>query len=86
MFSSPTSSVHSLSVRKGDRIQAGDVIGRCGNSGNSTEPHLHVRAMDRSSVWFASGRPIRIDGEPSPASGEALANTSAKSNRTCRGT
>ncbi|MFD6414525.1 M23 family metallopeptidase, partial [Nocardia asteroides] len=36
----------SLAVREGDRVTAGQVLGRCGNSGNSTEPHVHFQLMD----------------------------------------
>ncbi|MBC3842986.1 M23 family metallopeptidase [Streptacidiphilus sp. 4-A2] len=31
-------------VRTGDTVRAGDPIGEIGNSGNSTEPHLHLHA------------------------------------------
>jgi murein DD-endopeptidase MepM/ murein hydrolase activator NlpD len=31
----------SFRVKVGDRVRAGQEIGRCGNSGNSSEPHLH---------------------------------------------
>jgi murein DD-endopeptidase MepM/ murein hydrolase activator NlpD len=31
----------SVAVEAGQRVEAGDVIGACGNSGNSSEPHLH---------------------------------------------
>ncbi|MHB8434855.1 MAG: M23 family metallopeptidase [Acidimicrobiales bacterium] len=34
----------SVAVRPGDKVRAGDEIGRVGNSGNSTEPHLHIHA------------------------------------------
>jgi murein DD-endopeptidase MepM/ murein hydrolase activator NlpD len=36
----------SICVREGAEIDAGAVIGRVGNSGNSTEPHLHFHLMD----------------------------------------
>lgn len=32
----------SVRLAVGDRVRRGDVIGRCGNSGNATTPHLHV--------------------------------------------
>ena len=47
----------SLRVRPGDRVRKGQVIGLVGNSGNSTEPHLHVHA-ERN----AAGVPLRFDG------------------------
>lgn len=36
----------SVRVRPGQRVVAGEAIGECGNSGNSTEPHLHVQVSD----------------------------------------
>ena len=34
----------SVRVRKGQKVRAGQPIGRCGNSGNTTEPHVHIHA------------------------------------------
>ena len=61
-------------VRPGDRVSAGEIIGRCGNSGNSSEPHVHAQLMDRRSLWTAQGLPMafadvvvedeRVDGLP----------------------
>lgn len=36
----------SISVKPGDTVQQGQVIGRCGNSGNSTMPHLHYHLQN----------------------------------------
>lgn len=36
----------SVGVRAGHRISTGEVVGRVGNSGNSTMPHLHFQLMD----------------------------------------
>ena len=36
----------SIGVVVGQRVRVGDALGACGNSGNSTEPHLHLQAMD----------------------------------------
>jgi len=60
----------SLRVARGDRVEAGTVVAECGNSGNSTEPHVHVQAMDRSSVWVAAGLPLLIEGREPPSNGE----------------
>lgn len=48
----------SVAVRPGQRVTRGDRIGRCGNSGNSTEPHLHVQAIDGPLV--GSARAVRL--------------------------
>lgn len=59
----------SLRVRRGDHVTAGTAIAECGNSGNSTEPHVHMQAMDRPSVWIAAARPVLLDGAPPPPNG-----------------
>jgi hypothetical protein len=38
----------SISPKPGDRVRAGDPIARCGNSGSTIWPHLHVQVMDRA--------------------------------------
>jgi hypothetical protein len=40
----------SISVWPGQEVRAGDVLGRCGNSGNTTRPHLHVHAQPTEQV------------------------------------
>lgn len=52
----------SIVVRPGDRVEAGQPIGQCGNSGHSTEPHLHFHIQDRADFWTAAGLPIVFDG------------------------
>lgn len=32
----------SVRVRGGDRVMEGELIGLCGNSGNTSEPHIHI--------------------------------------------
>jgi murein DD-endopeptidase MepM/ murein hydrolase activator NlpD len=51
----------SLRVAVGDRVHKGDVLGLVGNSGNSTEPHLHIHVADASSPLAAEGIPFHID-------------------------
>lgn len=36
----------SVAVEVGDIVSAGDEIGRCGNTGHSLEPHLHIQIQD----------------------------------------
>lgn len=48
----------SIQVRPGDAVSTGDVMGRCGNSGNSTQPHLHIQVMDDADPFAARGVPM----------------------------
>jgi Peptidase family M23 len=50
----------SVRVRPGDRVVAGQPLAECGNSGNSSEPHLHFQLMDHPSVLLAAGLPLRF--------------------------
>lgn len=45
----------SVIVHIGQTVAAGQPVGRCGNSGNSTEPHLHFHVQDSASFGFARG-------------------------------
>ncbi len=44
--------------RPGQRVAVGEVLGRCGNSGMSTEPHVHLQAQDGEDFFAARGLPI----------------------------
>jgi hypothetical protein len=49
----------SVRVRPGQRIRRGTVLGVCGNSGNSSEPHLHFHVQDRPALFGAArGLPV----------------------------
>ncbi|MEW1807569.1 M23 family metallopeptidase [Pseudarthrobacter sp. NPDC080039] len=52
----------SVCVRPGQLVGVGDAIGACGNSGNSTEPHLHIQAMDSVDPGRASAVRISFPG------------------------
>ncbi len=53
---------HSLKVRAGQHVKRGDVLGLAGNSGNTSEPHLHVHLMNAPSMDDADGLPMPFDG------------------------
>ena len=53
----------SIGVSAGDAVQAGDFLGRVGNSGNTEEPHLHLHAQSISAEnGVVRPYPIKIDG------------------------
>lgn len=59
---------NSISVEKGDDVEQGQLLGECGNSGNTSEPHLHFHLQDHPEFGEGSGLPAyfhdyRADGE-----------------------
>jgi murein DD-endopeptidase MepM/ murein hydrolase activator NlpD len=63
----------SVRVKAGERVARGDVIGLCGNSGHSTEPHLHVHLQDHPNFFVAVGLPVKF-AHVSTGSTESLAH------------
>jgi murein DD-endopeptidase len=51
----------SLRVKVGDHVKRGQVIALLGNSGNSTEPHVHFQIADGPSFLAAEGEPYAMD-------------------------
>jgi murein DD-endopeptidase MepM/ murein hydrolase activator NlpD len=47
----------SVTVRNGQAVRIGEVIGRVGHTGNSTTPHLHFQLMDAADPTVARGVP-----------------------------
>ncbi|MGH9535371.1 MAG: M23 family metallopeptidase [Terriglobales bacterium] len=55
----------SVAVRPGDAVRAGQLLARVGNSGNSTEPHLHIHAKiggEPDCMLDGRGVPLTIRG------------------------
>lgn len=51
----------SVRVKVGDRVVAGQPLGKLGSSGNSTEPHLHFHVCDKPAVMHCAGVPVVFD-------------------------
>lgn len=66
----------SVTAKVADVVEAGRQVGQCGNSGNSTQPHVHVQVCDSVDWDFARGLPLafrRAGAEPwVPAEGEIV--------------
>lgn len=66
----------SVKGTEGDRVEEGSAIGACGNSGHSSEPHVHIHAQREdpreNPVNYAVGLPLFFrghDGAPMPRGG-----------------
>lgn len=69
-------------VRPGDRVARGQLLGECGNSGNSSEPHLHYQLQDGPEFGASAGLPAQFidylaNGQPvdrgEPIRGQTIA-------------
>ncbi|MBT9260370.1 MAG: M23 family metallopeptidase [Clostridiales bacterium] len=50
----------SVRVKRGDRVKRGQVVGEVGNSGNSSEPHLHFQVQDSPHFLLSASLPVRL--------------------------
>ena len=41
-------------------MRTGQLLGRCGNSGNTSEPHVHFHVQDGPTVFRAKGLPVEF--------------------------
>jgi hypothetical protein len=51
----------SVRVRRGQRVRAGQILGRVGNTGESGAPHLHFHISDRPDPLASNGLPFVFD-------------------------
>lgn len=74
---------HSIVVEEGQDIKQGELLGLCGNSGNSSEPHLHFHIQNQKLMHKAIGvksffQNIFVDAKQkndySPVKGERVKN------------
>ena len=63
----------SITVKVGDRVRAGEPVGKCGNSGNSSGPHLHLHLMNSVVPIDATGFPVQFEHVWLRRQGEAQA-------------
>jgi murein DD-endopeptidase MepM/ murein hydrolase activator NlpD len=62
----------SVRVKKGDRVKPSDVLGKLGNSGATTGPHLHYHLMDGPILLKSDGLPSQFENTcvPVPKQGQ----------------
>ena len=51
----------SVTVKPGDQVKRGQVLGKVGNTGNASAPHLHFHLVDGASAIGSNGLPYVID-------------------------
>ena len=51
----------SVTVKPGDIVTRGEILGRVGNSGNSQAPHLHLHVTDGPLPMASNGLPYVFD-------------------------
>jgi peptidase M23-like protein len=73
----------SIKVKQGDKVKQGQVVGECGNSGNSPAPHLEYRLQDSAGMPLPQTMPAQFvdyvaDGTPAvlgePVRGQTVHN------------
>ena len=74
---------NSITVKQGQKIVTGELLGLCGNSGNSSEPHLHFHLQNVEDMTKATGAKCYFDilmvngslkSDYSPVKGEKISN------------
>jgi hypothetical protein len=72
---------HSIVVKQGQKVKSGTLLGLCGNSGNSSEPHLHFHLQNVEDMTKAIGakcyfEKLKVNGviknDYSPIKGEKI--------------
>lgn len=51
----------SIVVEEGQDVRQGELLGQCGNSGNTTEPHLHLSLQNHVEMLRSTGAKLYFD-------------------------
>ncbi|GEC89633.1 M23 family metallopeptidase [Brevibacillus brevis] len=62
----------SAKVKVGDHVEKGDLLGLCGNSGNSSEPHLHYQVSDGKDLFHSKSIRVQWEDGLNPRQGESI--------------
>src|SRR6202030_3311323 len=73
----------SIRVKVGDNVRRGQVLGLLGNSGNSTEPHLHFHICNANSELGCEGLPYAFAEYELQGKGESWKSSDSRSSPNC---
>lgn len=62
----------SIVVKEGDTVKRGDLLGLVGNSGNSSEAHIHFHVANSSDLWDSKSIRINFDGDSDMLQGNII--------------
>lgn len=62
----------SIRVKEGDSVVRGDLLGLTGNSGNSSEPHIHFQVSDGPDLFTNRSIRIQFDTDVEVVQGETV--------------
>ncbi|MFF2480363.1 peptidoglycan DD-metalloendopeptidase family protein [Paenibacillus sp. NPDC058071] len=62
----------SVVVKVGDKVEEGDLLGLCGNSGNTSEPHIHFQVSDTDDMFDGKSINVSWANGLSPKQGETM--------------
>lgn len=63
---------NSICVKAGDKVKAGQLLGLCGNSGHSSEAHIHFQVMDHQDFQQAKSLRIKFHDGAEPIQGDIV--------------
>ncbi|MBZ8142783.1 hypothetical protein CLD22_23165 [Rubrivivax gelatinosus] len=66
----------SVAVRPGETVRVGQPLGRCGNSGNTDFPHLHLHVQDAPAFGTGTGQNPVFEGIDVSLNGKVFENVS----------
>lgn len=61
-----------IKVERGDTVKAGQLLGECGNSGNSSQAHIHFQVSDAPSLTKGISLPIEFENKADPIQGDII--------------
>jgi len=66
-----------ITVSEGAPVAQGEEVGKSGNSGWSTGPHVHVQVQEDCGIWWCQSTPFKFEENPNISSGTSVTSQNA---------